>query len=139
MITVALKPSQRRSVPVPDKSDYVMVNWRISSHPHAWRPPTDVYEREDSIVVRVEIAGMNENDFVINLDQNILTVHGVRADITERRAYHQMEINFGEFYTAVEIPLPIDVEHVRAEYQNGFLWVYLPKAQPKIIKIKDNE
>jgi HSP20 family protein len=139
MITVALKPSQRRNVPVPDKSDYMIVNWRTSSHPHAWRPPTDVYEREDTIMVRVEIAGMNETDFIINLDQNILTVRGVRPDISERRAYHQMEINFGEFFTAVEIPLPVDVEHVKAEYQNGFLWVILPKSQPKIIKIKENE
>ena len=139
MITVALKPSQRRNPTVPDNTDFVMVNWRISSHPHTWRPPTDVYEREDSIIVRVEIAGMNENDFVVNLDQNVLTVRGVRIDVSERRAYHQMEINFGEFFTAVEIQLPIDFEHVQAEYQNGFLWVTLPKAQPKVIKIKENE
>ncbi len=139
MITVALKPSQRRNPPVPDKTDYVIVNWRISSHPHTWRPPTDVFEREDSIVVRVEIAGMNESEFTISLDQNVLAVRGTRTDTSERRAYQQMEINFGEFLTAVEIQVPVDVEHVQAEYQNGFLWVILPKAQPKIIKIKENE
>lgn len=139
MINVALKPSQRRNPPVPDNTDFVMVNWRISTHPHTWRPPTDVYEREDSIIVRVEIAGMNENDFSVSLDQNILAVRGVRTDISERRAYHQMEINFGEFFTAVEIQVPIDFERIQAEYQNGFLWITLPKAQPKIIKIKETE
>ncbi len=139
MITVEFQPNQRRNPPVPDKSDFVIVNWRISSHPHAWRPPTDVYEREDSIVVRVEIAGMNESDFTISLDQNVLAVRGVRQDTAERRAYQQMEINFGEFLTAVEIQVPVDAEHVQAEYTNGFLWVILPKAQPKIIKIKENE
>ncbi len=139
MITVSSKPNQRRNPPVPDKSEYVIVNWRISSHPHTWRPPTDVYEREDSIVVRVEIAGMNESDFSISLDQNVLAVRGVRPDLNERRAYHQMEINFGEFLSAVEILVPVDIEHVQAEYQNGFLWIILPKAQPKVIKIKDNE
>ena len=138
MITIALKSNPRR-VQAPDKTDYVIVNWRIPSHPNAWRPPTDVYEREDTIVVRVEIAGMNESDFAISLDQNVLVITGVRADLNERRAYHQMEINFGEFISAVEIQAPIDQERVSAEYQNGFLWVYLPKAQPKIIKIKDNE
>ncbi len=139
MITVTSKPNQRRNPPVPDKSEYVIVNWRISSHPHAWRPPTDVYERDDSIVVRVEIAGMNESDFTISLDQNVLAVRGTRADTAERLTYHQMEINFGEFLTAVELQAPIDADHVKAEYQNGFLWIYLPKAQPKIIKIKENE
>lgn len=139
MISVTLKPSQRRNVPVPDKSDYVMGNWGIGPHPHAWRPPTDAFEREDTLVVRVEIAGMNETDFAISLDQNVLTIRGVRTEANERRAYHQMEINFGEFLTSVDIPIPVDIERVQAEYQNGLLWVYLPKAQPKIIHIKENE
>lgn len=138
MINVTLKPSQRRSPQTPDNSEYMIVNWRVvTSRPRAWRPPTDVYEHDDRIVVRVEIAGMNESDFSISLDSNILTIHGVRADSSERRAYHQMEINFGEFLTSVEFNIPIDSDHVRAEYLNGFLWVYLPKAQPKIIKINE--
>jgi HSP20 family protein len=139
MINVVLKPGQRRNAQQPEKNDFVIVNWRISSNPHAWRPPTDVYEREDSLVVRVEIAGMSENDFSISLDQNVLLIRGSRSDTAERIAYHQMEINFGEFITTVEFHIPIDMEHVRAEYQNGFLWVFLPKAQPKVIKIKENE
>ena len=139
MITVEFKPGQRRSPQVPESPDYVIVNWRVSSRTHAWRPPTDVFEREESLVVRVEIAGMKEEDFLIQLDQNILFIRGSRQDISERRAYHQMEINFGEFFTAVELQVPVDVENIRAEYQNGFLWVILPKAQPKIIKVKDNE
>ncbi|NLG97307.1 MAG: Hsp20/alpha crystallin family protein [Chloroflexi bacterium] len=139
MITVALKSSARRNTQIPEKSEYVLVNWRISSHPHAWRPPTDVFEREDSIVVRMEIAGMSESDFSISLDQNILIVRGVRADTAERRAYHQMEINFGEFISIVEIQAPIDQERVTAEYENGFLWIFFPKTQPKVIKIKENE
>ncbi len=139
MITVVFKPTPRRTGQLPEKNDYMLVNWRISSHPHAWRPPTDVYERDDSMVVRVEIAGMNDNDFSISLEQNILLVRGNRQDVNERRAYHQMEINFGEFYTAVEFQVPLDVEHVQAEYHNGFLWIVLPKMQPKIIKIKENE
>ncbi len=139
MIPVALKPGQRRGSQGPENPDFVIVNWRISSHPHTWRPPTDVYEREDSLVVRVEIAGMKEEDFTIQLDSNILTIRGVRQDSSDRRSYHQMEINFGEFFTAVELLIPVDAQSVRAEYLNGFLWVILPKALPKIIKIKDNE
>jgi len=139
MITVAFKSGHRRSAPAPENPDFVVSNWRVPSHPHTWRPPTDVYERDDSFIVRVEIAGMNEEDFVIHLDQNLLVIRGTRSDTTERRAYHQMEINFGEFLAAVELQTPIDGDNVRAEYQNGFLWVFLPRAQPKIIKIKDNE
>ena len=136
-MNVELSSSQRRNPQMPDNSDYMIVNWRVTSRPRAWRPPTDVYEHEDKVVVRVEIAGMKESDFSINLDQNVLTIRGVRADVTERRAYHQMEINFGEFATSVELQIPIDMEHTHAEYENGFLWVFLPKAQPKTIKINN--
>lgn len=139
MISVTFKSGQRRSPQVPDKNDYLLINWRASSNPHIWRPPTDVYDREDDIVVRVEIAGMTENDFTVSLEANVLMIRGARFDTTERRAYHQMEINFGEFMTVIDILVPIDVEHVHAEYQNGFLWVFLPKVQPKIIKVKENE
>ncbi len=139
MIHVEFNPGQRRNSQLPEKGDYILVNWRIPPHSHAWRPPTDVYEREDEIIVRVEIAGMAEDGFNISLDQNVLVIRGVRPDLNERRAYHQMEINFGEFITAIDLPFPIDAESVRAEYQNGFLWVILPKSHPKVIKIKDNE
>jgi HSP20 family protein len=138
MITVTLKPGQRRTIQPPDNSEYMIVNWRlVTNRPRTWRPPTDVFEHEDRVVVRVEIAGMSESDFSISLDANVLTVTGIRTDSNERRAYHQMEINFGEFLSSVEFNIPIDTTHVRAEYQNGFLWVYLPKAQPKVIKINE--
>lgn len=139
MITVVVKQGQRRGIQPAENPDFVIVNWRTTSNPHTWRPPTDVFERDDLIVVRVEIAGMKEEDFIIHLDQNVLVIRGARQDISERRAYHQMEINFGEFFIAFEIQTPIDSENVRAEYQNGFLWIHIPKAQPKIIKVKENE
>jgi HSP20 family protein len=139
MLSIALQPVQRRNPQVPENPDFGIVNLRVTSRPHAWRPPTDVYEREDSLIVRVEIAGMKEDDFIIQLDQNMLVIRGTRTDLNERRAYHQMEINFGEFQTSIELQVPVDAENVRAEYQDGFLWVFLPKSQPRIIKIKENE
>ncbi len=83
---------------------------------------------------------MHEGDFAINIDQNVLSISGLRPDVSERRAFHQMEIPFGEFSTVVEISSPIDVDSVQAEYKDGFLVVTLPKAKPKEIKInKEND
>lgn len=90
---------------------------------------------QEKILVRVEIAGMHEGDFAISIDQNLLNISGVRSDVTERRAFYQMEIPFGEFSTVIEIPAPIDIDSVQAEYKDGFLLVTLPKAKPKEIKI----
>jgi len=137
MITITLRPNAIHSYQLPDIPDYTSVNWRVSASPHIWRPPTDLFEVEDSYVVRIEIAGMSEDDFEIVLDQNILIVRGVRPDISERRSFHQMEINFGEFIAAVEIHGAIDSSAVSAEYKNGFLWIKLPKTQPKHITIEE--
>ena len=136
MINVIYRPNQYplRSV---DSPDYMVVNWRVTVRPQYWRPPTDLFELEDRYQMRVEIAGMREEDFEITLDENILTVRGTRQDTSERRAYHQLEINYGEFVTAVEIPGLYTAAEVTAEYVNGFLWVTLPKPQTKIIKIDE--
>ncbi len=110
--------------------------WRIISRPHAWRPPTDVYETEDAIIVRVEVAGMREADFTISLVERSLTIRGIRQDTSERRAYHQMEIAFGEFHAEVELPYVVIPDKVEATYQDGFLRVVLPIEHPKHIKVE---
>lgn len=103
---------------------------------HMWRPPTDVYETEEAIVVRVEIAGMEEKDFLIIIDERYLLIRGVRAEPAERRAYHQMEIRFGEFITEIELPYPVAVNQIEAVYASGFLRVTLPKERPHKVWIE---
>jgi HSP20 family protein len=110
--------------------------WRIISRPNAWRPPTDVYETDSAIIIRVEVAGIRESDFTISLVERHLTIRGVRQDTSERRAYHQMEIAFGEFKTEVELPYTIISDKVEAVYRDGFLRITLPIAQPKHIKVE---
>ncbi|UCD42458.1 MAG: Hsp20/alpha crystallin family protein, partial [Chloroflexota bacterium] len=90
--------------------------WRNGVRSPIWRPATDLFETTDSIIVRVEIAGMREEDFSISLTRNQLSIRGNRPDIQERRSYHQMEIFFGEFITEVDLPGPVVADEVRAEY-----------------------
>ena len=104
---------------------------------HIWRPATDVFETEESIVVRVEIAGVREEDFSISLKGNQLTVRGNRPDVLERRAYYQLEISFGEFLTEVDLPGPVLSDHVTAEYIDGFLRLVFPKDRPKKIIVTE--
>jgi HSP20 family protein len=110
--------------------------WRIISRPNAWRPPTDVYEIEGAIIIRVEVAGMRESDFTISLVGRNLTIRGVRQDTSERRAYHQLEIAYGDFFTEVDLPYSILSEIVEATYRDGFLLLRLPIEQPKHIKVE---
>ncbi len=134
---IQVKPMRSRGyLPDENNKDNDVIHWRLSSRPHVWRPPTDVYETEADIVVRVEIGGMREEDFLVSLENRTLVVRGVRADSNERRAYHQMEIPFGEFSTEIDLPAPVVATAIEAVYQNGFLRIKLPKALPHHIQVK---
>ena len=109
---------------------------QVKLHTYAWSPPTDVYETDDSLVIRVEVAGMRESDFSIRVDRNELVISGTRIDIEERRTFHQMEIRYGEFSTSVELPQELDINGSDAEYRNGFLKIILPKNKPAVIKVQ---
>ncbi len=110
---------------------------RLTLSSPAWRPPTDVYETSEAIIVQVEIAGMRSEDFNIALEKRRLTIRGNRQDTSELRAYHQMEIPFGEFLTQIELPVAVDGDRVEAEYLDGFLRLTLPKAQPEVIEVNE--
>jgi HSP20 family protein len=141
MIIVNLKPAGFRSTQLSqDRPAYFvsgMVNWHITGKPNVWHPLTDVYETDEKMVVRVEIAGMQEGDFSINFDHHILSIGGVRQEISEKRAFHQMEIFFGEFSSEIEILIPVDAANITADYQDGFLIIKLPKSPAMHIKINE--
>lgn len=102
-----------------------------------WRPPTDVYETEESVVVKVEIAGMSERDFTVSLSNRTLTISGVRRDPESKLSYQQLEIPYGHFSTEVFLPYSVERNEIGAMYENGFLTVTLPKLKPRHIPIAD--
>ncbi len=140
MVEVAFKPGTARSNRAFAEEPQSFVaggnRWSIVTRPLVWRPPTDVYETDDTVVIRVEIAGMREENFMISLEDQFVTIRGTRTDITERRAYHQLEIPFGEFSTEIELPCPVAVDRVSALYQDGLLRVMLPKARPHQVRVE---
>jgi HSP20 family protein len=134
MDTILLKTNKGSTKGLPEdhsKNVPKSLGWQISAPSHVWSPPTDLVETDEKFVVRVEIAGLRDQDFSVTLDKNYLVIAGSRPDIAERRAYHQMEIRFGEFSTVVALPGPVNPEKTVAEYSDGFLEVTLPKLHPK--------
>ena len=109
------------------------LRWGMSEA--VWRPPTDVYETDDSVVVVVEIAGLTEGDYTVTLSGRTLLISGERRDPAERLAYHQMEIRHGRFRTQVHLPWALEPQGQQASYANGFLKVVLSKAQARRVPV----
>ena len=99
------------------------------AHSRTWRPPTDVYETDEAVIVKIEVAGMHPDDFSISFSDRILTVEGVRKDVEAKLTYHCLEIPYGEFRTRVLIPGSYVQEEIDARYENGYLYVMLPKSK----------
>ncbi len=111
--------------------------WVVWGNSNLWRPPTDVYETDEAVVVRVEIAGMREADFTVTLHDQLLTITGARTDPSSKVAYHQLEVRYGEFRTEVYLHWPVEQGSITATYQDGFLVVALPKARPRRVPVTE--
>jgi HSP20 family protein len=97
-----------------------------------WRPPTDVYETAEQIIVLIEVAGVSEEDLSVTLFSDLLVVEGVRSQSPffqkGMSACHQLGIKYGEFRSEIYVPVPVDHDGVTAEYKNGLLKITLHKV-----------
>lgn len=94
-----------------------------------WRPPTDVYETQEKIVIKMEIAGIELENLEIKLFNKILIITGERHEGSSDKKvnYKLMEINYGYFEKMISLPDNIDQEKIFGEYNNGFIEISLPK------------
>lgn len=102
----------------------------LLQHSVMWRPLADIRETAEMMTVKIELAGMKEENIEVILYADALVVSGERLDDRTQNAtvyYHEAQIRYGPFRVEVFIPSPIDRDAVTARYENGFLWVDLPK------------
>ena len=81
-----------------------------------WCPSMDISETKDSLVVKVEVPGMDQKDIRISLQENLLTITGEKTqekDEKEER-YHRVERSYGAFTRGVRLPVGVDGSKVLA-------------------------
>lgn len=108
-------------------------HYGVFQHSGPWRPPVDIHETEQAILVKLELAGMREDQIDVLLYQNALVISGKREDDVdhdEELCYHEAQVRYGLFRVEIALPTPIRAEAVAASYENGFLRIRLPKAVP---------
>jgi len=98
--------------------------------PHWSLLAAETWETAKSVVIRVEIPGMNEGDLGIDIDGNVLRIRGEkRSSATQqRRRYHLMERAYGHFERSIPLPHDVDAEHAEVSYRDGVLTAILPKT-----------
>jgi HSP20 family molecular chaperone IbpA len=112
--------------------------WAFAAWEHAalrllaepgWRPAADVCETPDAIEVTVDLAGLDEADFEVQLFDNGLVVEGHRTlpSCGADTVYLAAGIRQGAFRLELPLPVHVDPDRVEARYERGLLFVTLPK------------
>ena len=111
-------------------------DWYGTPQQRVWRPPTDVYETDEHVVIKVEVAGMAEEDFEISFVDRRLIIAGQRRDPAGKLIYQNMEIRYGAFRSEIRVEWAVEQTAIEASYVGGFLFVRLPKAMEYRIPIR---
>ena len=117
--------------------------WKEEVPRGVWSPPVDIMERENEVILKVDLPEMNQNDIDIKVEENMLIIRGERKFIKETPSgdYLQIERPYGTFQRTFAIPRVIDQEKIKATYKDGVLRVVLPKREevhPKQILVEEN-
>jgi HSP20 family protein len=117
--------------------------WKEEVPRRIWSPPVDILERENEVILKVDLPEMNQNDIEIKVEENTLMIRGERKFIQETPYgnYLQIERPYGTFQRTFAIPRMIDLEKIKAAYKDGVLRIVLLKKEevhPKQIVVEES-
>jgi HSP20 family molecular chaperone IbpA len=103
---------------------------RLSKTP-TWAPAAEVYETPRDYIVRIEVAGLAENDVSYQVINNTLIVSGSRQfrRASEEARYHASERVYGAFERLFPLPNHVLPEKLRTKMSDGILEITFPKAE----------
>jgi HSP20 family protein len=123
---------------LPNIRDRMEQIWRAVTQPHTgpltregvWHPILDIYEREDAIVVEVELPGMKGQTMNVAIDDNHLIIEGSRA---QSESFKEGDLSYrerpvGEFHRIIHLSENVDADGAEAKYEDGILTVTMPRS-----------
>jgi HSP20 family protein len=103
-------------------------------------PPINVFQQGDNVLAIIELPGIDKAKLQIEAKENTIRISGTKAlDYEDRASVHRRERDFGQFDRTLSIPVKLDPDGIKAEYRDGVLALFLPRAEsdkPRSIKIK---
>lgn len=97
----------------------------------SWKPPFDLVESHDDVLIRMDVPGVDGDALDIALAGNMLTVRGHRKNSSGEGSdlLHVRNRPEGEFEQSIPMPSPVDADRVSAECRDGVLTVRLGKSE----------
>jgi HSP20 family protein len=102
-------------------------------------PPINIFQQGDDFVAIVELAGVDKNNLELEAKENTIRLSGKKlVQYGDDVSIHRRERVGGTFNRTITVPVQINAEGVKAEYRDGILALYIPRAEsdkPRAIKI----
>jgi HSP20 family protein len=94
-------------------------------------PTMDLYQTEESVVVKMGLPGVKPEDIQVSVTNGVLNIRGeVKEEKEEKeKTYHLRERRYGSFSRSVTLPSNVSVDKSDAVFENGVLTLTLPKAE----------
>ncbi len=94
-----------------------------------WNPRVDIFEKDNNIIVKADLPGVDEKNLDIELEGSYLTIKGSKEEEHEEKGngYSMFERTSGSFSRTIELPDNINTENIEAEYKKGVLSLTIPK------------
>ncbi|HKI86911.1 MAG TPA: Hsp20/alpha crystallin family protein [Thermoanaerobaculia bacterium] len=106
-----------------------------------WYPRLDAFEKDDKLMVKVDLPGLKKEDVRVSFKDGDLIIEGERKIEKELKeeSYYRAERSYGKFYRRVPVPFDIKADKIKANFTDGVLHVELPipaESRTKPIEIK---
>ena len=102
-------------------------------------PPINVFQQGDNLVAIIELAGVNKSDLEIQAKDGTIRISGKKnVAYPEKVSLHRRERLSGTFDRTLTVPIQIDADRIKAEYRDGVLALFIPRAEsdkPRSISI----
>ncbi len=97
-----------------------------------WSPPVDIVEKENELVLKIDLPEMKQSEIEIRIEDNTLIIRGERKFVKEEPGdtYIQIERPYGAFHRVFSLSGRIDQQNIKATYKDGVLRVSLAKKEP---------
>lgn len=92
-------------------------------------PSVDVIERDDEVLVRAELPGVEKKDIDVSVTDSSLTIGAIPRGAEEEGEYYCCEIGAAPFARTVQLPVEVDGERAKASFRDGLLELRLPKTE----------
>lgn len=104
-------------------------------------PKVNVIERDNEIVVKAELPGVDKKDLDISVTKNTVTIQGSTSheEKEEKGDVYRCEISRGSYSRTLTLPAEVNEEKAKAKFKDGILELTLPKvekAKRRTIKVE---